>query len=367
MARHIFQMLREPMPSWSGLRAALSCPSALPLIFESSGGFAARHFEDPKMHALWAVWAMHLDFAPDTAGGALYSFLQCMQAQERGLQVATGGAQSMISALASLFRELGGELRCGIAVEEIDTDRGTAIGVVAGGVRIASRQGIIANLTPTALFDRIVKDAPASVVNKARQFRHGPGTMMLHLALSDLPDWKSRAARDYFYVHIAPSLAGMQQAYCDALAGRLPDNPVLVVAQPTIVDPSRAPPGRHVLSVQVRAVPGDLDWQRVKTDYADRVIDLLESHAPGLRGRILGCHVISPADLERDNPNLVGGDSVSGSHHLSQNLVNRPFLGWSRYRTPIRRLYLCGAATWPGAGSGAGSGWILGHMLAGNR
>jgi phytoene dehydrogenase-like protein len=274
----------------------------------------------------------------------------------------------MISALVALFRELGGELRCGIAVEKIDMDRGIAVGVMADGARIASRQGIIANLTPTALFEKLARDAPASAVNKARRYRYGPGTMMLHLALSDLPNWRSRAARDYFYVHIAPSLADMQQAYCDARTGRLPDEPALVVAQPTIVDPSRAPAGRHVLSVQVRAVPGGADWQHVKPAYADRVIDLLESNAPGLRSRILACHVISPADMERDNPNLVGGDSVSGSHHLSQNLVNRPFFGWSRYRTPIRNLYLCGAATWPGAGSGAGSGWILGHMLvAGNR
>ena len=73
---------------------------------------------------------------------------------------------------------------------------------------------------------------------------------------------------------------------------------------------------------------------------------------------------LSPADLERANPNLVGGDSLGGSHHLDQQYFLRPFLGWSRYRTPLERLYLCGASTWPGAGSGAGSGWLLGRMLA---
>ncbi len=96
-------------------------------------------------------------------------------------------------------------------------------------------------------------------------------------------------------------------------------------------------------------------------------MDILELYAPGLRQSILGRYVLSPADLEQANPNLVGGDSLAGSHHLLHQFMFRPFLGWSRYATPIPRLYLSGAATWPGAGTGAGSGWILGHMLAGDR
>ena len=101
-----------------------------------------------------------------------------------------------------------------------------------------------------------------------------------------------------------------------------------------------------------------------KERYDDQVTDMIEAYAPGLRGRILGRHVISPADLERANPNLVGGDSIGGSHHLGQQFIFRPFLGWSRHQTPIGRLFLCGASTWPGAGVGAGSGWLLGHRLA---
>ena len=75
--------------------------------------------------------------------------------------------------------------------------------------------------------------------------------------------------------------------------------------------------------------------------------------------------MLSPADLERDNPNLVGGDSLGGSHHLDQNFLFRPAFGWSRYRTPVARLYMVGASTWPGAGTGAGSGFMLAKALAG--
>jgi phytoene dehydrogenase-like protein len=175
-----------------------------------------------------------------------------------------------------------------------------------------------------------------------------------------LPDWRDPRAREFAYVHVAPSLQSMSKTYKQAMSGMLPDEPVLVVAQPTVVDPSRAPQGKHVVSIQVRVVPAVMD----KEAYADRIIALVERYAPGLRQKILGRHVISPQDLERANPNLVGGDNIAGSHQLGQQYIFRPFFGWWRYRTPVRRLYMCGASTWPGAGTGAGSGWLLGNRLA---
>ena len=106
-------------------------------------------------------------------------------------------------------------------------------------------------------------------------------------------------------------------------------------------------------------------WDDIKDRYADRVESLIETYAPGFKASVLGRAVLSPADLERDNVNLIGGDSLGGSHHLDQNFMFRPAFGWSRYKTPIKNLYLVGASTWPGAGVGAGSGFMLGKMLAG--
>jgi len=207
--------------------------------------------------------------------------------------------------------------------------------------------------------------------------RPGPGTMMIHLALSGLPDWTAGdELKSFAYVHLAPSLAAMARTYAQAIDGLLPAEPVLVVGQPTAIDPGRAPAGKHILWVQVRVLPfaiaGDAagtiaarDWDQAKEPYAERVLDLIERYAPGLRGKILGRATLSPLDLERDNPCLVGGDSLSGSHHLDQYFLFRPARGWSRYRTPVPGLYMVGAATWPGAGTGAGSGFMLGKMLAG--
>ena len=188
--------------------------------------------------------------------------------------------------------------------------------------------------------------------------------MMIHLALSSLPAWRNKRARDFAYIHIAPTLESISQSYRDAVSGVVPTQPVLVIAQPTLFDPSRAPQGCHVLSIQVRALPAGADWDVVKEEYADTIVDTVEKYAPGVRDLILRRAVLSPKDLERANPNLENGDSLSGSHQLSQQFLLRPFLGWSRYQTPVKALYLCGASTWPGAGVGAGSGWILAQLLA---
>lgn len=350
IAPRMLALLERPMPSSALLRVPRD---ALRLATQSSGSFVRTHFENPKVQALWAVWGLHLDFPPEVRGGALYPFLHCMLTQANGLHLGRGGAQRMIDALVCLFRESGGALRCSAPVTEILIERGVATGVIVDGVPIAARRAVIANITPTVLAGLVKRPLTA------RRYRYGPGTMMIHLALSDLPDWRDPRARDFAYVHIAPSLAAMTRAYREAMRGALPEEPVLIVAQPTVADPSRAPSGRHLLSVQVRVVPAAME----KEAYADHLIALIERYAPGLRQKILGRCVLAPADLERANPNLVGGDSIAGSHHLTQQFIFRPFLGWSRYRTPVGRLFLCGAATWPGAGVGAGSGWLLGHSL----
>jgi phytoene dehydrogenase-like protein len=352
---HIQQLLTAPMPSWRAAAALARFP--IPLAVQSSGSFARRSFENPKVRALWAVWGMHLDFPPDISGGALYPFLACMSAQSRGLHFGDGGAQGMIDALVALLRESGGELHCDLPVSQIVIEQGAATGVMVRGEYIAARRAVIANLSPAVLFGRLA--AIGRLAEKARRYRHGPGTMMIHLALSDLPDWLDPRARRFAYIHIAPSLDVISRAYRDAVRGKVPEEPILVVAQPTVVDRSRAPDAKHVLSIQVRALPSVVDKER----YADHVIRLLERYAPQLRERILARCVLAPADLEKANSNLIGGDSIGGSHHLDQQFVFRPFLGWSRYRTPIGRLYICGASTWPGAGVGAGSGWLLGTML----
>jgi len=387
-APHIFGVLGAPMPSWQALRAGWKAWRSLGtggvydlarLVLASPRDFLDAHFTHERVKAMMAVWGLHLDFTPDTAGGALFPYLESMSNQAFGMVIGQGGADTIIKAMTGLLQAKGGEVLLGEPVQAIELAGGAATGVrLADGRRLAARRAVIANLNPRLVFGRLLPRgaAPQGFESRVDAFRAGPGAMMVHLALDGLPDWSAGSElKQYAYVHVAPDLAMMSRAYAEAADGLLPAEPALVVGQPTALDPTRAPQGRHVLWVQVRVVParirGDAlgridarDWAQAREAYADRVLDILEQYAPGLRGKVLGRSVFSPLDLEQENPSLVGGDSLSGSHHLDQNFVFRPVPGYSRYRTPVKSLYLCGASTWPGAGTGAGSGFMLANMLA---
>ncbi len=386
IAPHLFPLLGAGLPSWEAARAVWNGTRALGaswpyelgrLALQSPREFVEEWFITPEIQALVATWGMHLDFAPDVAGGALFPFLESMASHANGMVLGRGGAQVMIDAMVGLLDELGGSLVTGRRVRHVPVEAGRAVGVILDdGTAIAARRAVVADLTPTGLAG--IVDDPR-IRRAASRYRYGPGTMMIHLALDDLPAWHDDRARGFAYVHLGPYLEDMALAYTQAISGLLPETPTLVVGQPTVVDPSRAPEGRHVLWIQVRALPATIRgdaagvlpidggrWTpRLAEAYADRVLEILEAQAPGLRDRVLGRAVLSPADLERADANLVGGDSLAGSHHPFQYFFLRPLPGWSRYRTPVPNLHLCGAATWPGAGVGAGSGYLLGRRLTG--
>jgi phytoene dehydrogenase-like protein len=387
-APHLFALLGSPMPSWQSGKAVwkawreggmTSLFDMLKLLVATPRDFLDARFEHPKVKAMMAAWGLHLDFAPDVAGGALFPYLECMVNQSFGMVIGKGGADTIVNAMVGVLKSKGGELMLGDRVARVEVTGGAATGVTLESGKRLDAKTVIANAHPQIVFGDLVSHdgSRAKFERDVERFRAGPGTMMVHLALEDLPDWRAGAAlRSFAYVHVAPDLEMMSRVYAEASAGLLPAEPALVVGQPTAIDPSRAPSGKHVLWVQVRVLPAEIrgdasgriaakSWDEAREAYADRVLDILEGYAPGLKGRVLGRSVFSPLDLERENANLIGGDSLSGSHHLDQNFFMRPVAGWSRYRTPVRNLYLCGASTWPGAGTGAGSGFMLAKMLAG--
>ena len=387
VAPHIFPLLGATFPSVTAARALYKGSRALGatwpydlgrLLLQSSREFVEEHFVSPEVQALCASWGMHLDFPPDAPGGALFPFLETFASNFNGMVVGKGGAATMIDSLVSLLRSKGGKLRLESEVSAITIREDRAVGIeLTDGEHIAARRTVVANVTPKLLFGKLVpKEKLAPKFNRrVAAFTHAPGALMIHLAMDGLPDWTAGdAVRQWSYVHIGPYMEDMNLSYQRAVAGLLPERPTLVVGQPTAVDPSRAPDGKHVLWVQVRVVPSkirgdaagqidDLHWEDVKEPYADRVVGLIDEHAPGISSKILARTVLSPDDLESHNPNLIGGDSLGGSHHPMQFAGLRPFPGATKYRTPIKDLYMCGASTWPGAGVGAGSGYLLGKKL----
>lgn len=335
------------------------------------------YLESPEARTVVASWGLHADFGPDVSGGSMLSFVETFDFGG-GVSIATGGASEVVDALAAIFRDYGGEIRTNAEVAQVLTNEGRAVGVeLSSGERLRAERCVVANLTPAVLFDDLLDEYPFApdVRRRIDDYQYGPGTMMIHLSLDELPRWKAAAELDEFaYVHVDPYVSDMATSYTQAMNGQIPESPSLIVGQTTAVDPTRTPNDEDILWIQVRALPSEIqgdaageieatEWDEAKEPVADRVIGKLERYTSGLSGDIRERVVLSPADLERSNPNLVGGDSVGGSHHLRQNFLFRPFPGYSRYEMPIDDLYMVGAGTWPGAGNNAASGYLAAQRI----
>ncbi|MDI6823301.1 MAG: NAD(P)/FAD-dependent oxidoreductase [Bacillota bacterium] len=341
--------------------------------------FADEYFETDYAKSWFVQWALHLPHSPESAGGGAFAWVVMAATQDPqvGLRVPRGGSGGLTQALASLLRSLGGEIHTGSRVTRVIVRRKTAWGVVLDdGTEVPSARAVIACTSPTKLFLDLVgaDNLPAEFVGRLQRYRYGLPVLKIDYALSGPPTWKAgeEIARAGI-VHLSSGVDAMSLAYNQALRGYLPREPLIILSQPTVADPARAPEGKHILWVIVRVphvVKGDAahrikprPWRHLKERFADRVTDIIESFTPGLKQLILARHVFSPEDLERANPNLIRGDIGCGSVEFDQSYVFRPLPGWSRYATPIRRLYLTGAATHPGPGIHGMSGYALARTL----
>ncbi len=387
LAPHLFPLLGTELPSLAAVKVLIKAWRVLGvsqllelirMLLQSSRAFTDEHFSSPEMKALAATWGMHLDYGPDISGGALFSFLESIGGQEFGMVLGKGGAKTLVDALCGVIRSNSGELRSETSVVEILVEGGKAIGVRTSSGEVIKARSVVANVNPALMPTLLPQGIDSQVspeIEELKKFRPGLATMMIHLAMDELPNWVNEEAREFNYVHIAPYVDEMALTYAHAAAGKLPANPTLVIGQPTVSDPSRAPDGKHILWIQVRVLPLEItgdsagiiqgrSWDEIAEVYADRIIENLETYAPGIKSQILSRKVLSPTDLERYNANLIKGDSLGGSHHPAQFFFLRPMPGWIRHRTPIKNLYICGSGTWPGGGVGGGSGLMVAKLLS---
>ena len=388
-----------PLPSfeavWDLLKAVraqgVSELTDLMQIVMSSTRELGAYFGTDEMRALIATWGMHMDFGPDVSGGGMFPFLETFTDMVEGMSITEGGASKMPEALAALIEESGGEIRMEAEVGRILTENGNSNGNPNGnggratgvelvsGEKIGASRAVVANLTPSVLFGNLLSpdELRPQFRRRVRRYERGPGTMMVHLALSGRPRWEAGGDLDEFaYVHIAPYVEDLSKTYTQSMNGYLPESPLLIVGQTSAVDPSRTPGDEEILWIQVRTLPSKIKgdaagkisartWEEAKEPFAERVMQKLEEYAPRIGDLVLDRVVFSPEDLERHNPNLVGGDSIGGSFHLKQNFVFRPFPGWSNYKMPLGNLYMVGAATWPGPGTNATSGYLAAQEIIG--
>jgi phytoene dehydrogenase-like protein len=299
------------------------------------------------------------------------------------MPVPKGGGVALVEALAGIVREGGGELRTSADVDRVLLSSGRAYGVrLAGGERVYASRAVIAGVTPTQLYGRLLaqEETPPEVWQSAQGFRYGRAGMQIHLALDAPPQWASpeaeRLARTAM-VHVTPGLDGVSRAVNEAECGLLPAEATIVAGQPCAVDPGRAPDGSSILWIQLQELPrkptgdalgeidvGDGTWtETLREAYADRIVARLGTQITNLGSATLKRVVLSPADLEGLNCNLVGGDIYSGSCSLDQNLLWRPTGRMPGHKTAIGDLWHIGASTHPGPGLGAGSGYLVAKQL----
>lgn len=303
--------------------------------------------------------ALHSDLGPGQSGSAIFGWLLCMLAQDVGFPVPEGGAGALTAALVRRLTERGGRIECGREVTKVLVARGQAVGVAdSGGERIRARRAVLATVPAPTLYGRMVDAGhlPARLLDDLRNFRWDDGTVKVDWTLSKPIPWTNPAAGSAGTVHLDSDVDGLTDFGTALAAGRLPDDPFLLLGQMTTTDPSRSPQGTEAAWAYTH-VPRGMRWDRdAVRRHADRVEQVVERHAPGFTATIRGRHVSGPHDLEERDANLVGGAINAGTSAIHQQLVFRPLPGAGRADTPIDRLYLAGASAHPGGAVHGGPG-----------
>jgi phytoene dehydrogenase-like protein len=321
-------------------------------------------FASERAHGVLAPWVLHTGLGPDAATSGFMTQVIAVAVQEGGMPIPRGGGAKLADALVELIRDHGGTCEMGRDVERVVVRSGRAVGVrLAEGETVEASRAVIANVTPTQLYERLLDgiDAPEG----ARRFRYGRAEMQIHYALSEPARWDGdeRLNRTAI-VHITPGLDGVSRAVNEAERGLLPEEATIVVGQPLTMDPSRAPAGKGLLWIQLQELPSRIEWDdELRERYADRIQERLARHIPNLESSIIGRVALGPHDLERANVNLRRGDPYGGALTIDQNFLWRPFPGSTGHATPVERLWHIGASTWPGPGLGAGSGTLVAQAL----
>jgi phytoene dehydrogenase-like protein len=289
----------------------------------------ARRFRGDQARALLAGAAAHtmLPLTAPLTGAVGMLFL--MTAHAVGWPVVEGGSAGIIGALAAELTSLGGRFETGRWVDALDS--------------LPPARAVLLDVTPRQFLGLAGDRIPARHRRALRRFRYGPGVCKVDWALSGPVPWLAPACREAGTVHLGGEFAEVAASEAEVAAGQHPQRPFCLTAQPGVVDPSRAPEGRHTLWGYCHVPSGST------VDMTDRIEAQIERFAPGFRDLILARSVRTAADMERYNPSYVGGDIGAGAGTLRQTFL-RPTPRWNPYRTPLRGVYLCSASTPPGGG-----------------
>ncbi|MCW2795362.1 NAD(P)/FAD-dependent oxidoreductase [Nocardioides sp.] len=289
----------------------------------------ARQFQTEQAKALFAGCAAHV-YRPLTGlTTASVGTMLIAAGHRHGWPVAEGGSQAITRALAGLLVSLGGTIETGVHVRSL--------------ADLPEARVTMFDTSPTAFADIAGARLPSLRKRSFRRWKYGPGAYKVDLAVRGGIPWTAESCRRAGTVHLGGTAAEIAQAEAAVGRGEMPDRPFVLVGQQYLCDPTRSAGDVHPVWAYAH-VPAAYDG-----DATQAVLDQFERFAPGTRERIVSTHVMTPADYEAYNPNYVGGDIATGANTVRQ-LVARPGLRLDNYATGIPGLYLCSAATPPGAG-----------------
>ena len=330
--------------------------------------------EEVKVHFLARMTV--LGFAPDQFGQGWIQLFRILKAEA---PICVGGSQSLANGLRSALEAAGGAVRTGAEVKRILLRAKRAVGVeLKDGTRVDAAKAVITNVEPKKSFLGMVgeESLPAPFATRVKNYHsRGRSLMVLHLALSEPPQYRASAANPPVNVAFSQEMFGATvadqiRAYQDIAAGVPPRKEMLQIPLPTLFDPSQAPAGKHTAVVWQYAPysvapDGSQGWKKLREEYAAHLLELWRSYAPNMtKDKILGMRIQDPTDTERLNDNLVNGVDVVGDMTPDQMGYFRPFAGWSSYRSPIDGLYMCGGYCHPGGGVHAGAGHNAARVIA---
>jgi len=351
-------------PIRAGLKVAVRLPRVGGLAYLRSlltpAAMQLGEFGGDGARLLLAGNACHADIPLDAPGSGLIGLLLTMLGQTVGFPVPAGGAGELSAALRRRLEARGGMVVCQAPVSRIVVRGGRAVAVECLDQQVRVRRAVLADVGAEQLYGGLVATAelPARVTRQMVEFRRDPATFKIDYALRGPVPWAVTPPYAPGTVHIADSYADMITYFGQLAAGTIPERPFLLIGQMTTADPTRSPAGTESMWVythipqQVRADAGGSltgAWDASEAEsFADRMQAMIERHAPGFGSSVIARRILTPADLESRDANLVGGSLNGGTASLDQQLIFRPIPGLGRAETPIRGLYLASASAHPG-------------------
>ncbi|SFF00948.1 Phytoene dehydrogenase-related protein [Actinoplanes philippinensis] len=294
--------------------------------------------------------ALHTDLSPEEAGGGVYGWLLAMLGQEMGWPAPVGGAQELTSALVRRFP---GEIVYDAPVTRVLVARGRAMGVrTADGRDWRARRAVIADVPAPALYLDLVGERwlPPRLTEDMAHFRWDGATVKVDWAVRSKVPWTNPAAAGAGTVHLGADLNGLTRYAAHLASDEIPPNPFLLLGQMTTTDATRSPDGTESMWAYTH-LPHRASWSADEiAEHVERMEAVVEEHAPGFRGEVVGRNVFAPGDMERENPSLVGGALGGGTAAAFQQLFLRPVPGLGRADTPVDRLFLGSSSAHPGGG-----------------